>query len=87
MNFACISVWSGDESLHSKCERCYIGMFLFSVVLYIQNYLPLLCYNSTVQFRWSIAPKFLAGLFCINYFSFELVGVFRIFQFVLVLVG
>ena len=24
---------------------------------------------------------------CINYFSFELVGVFRIFQFVLVLVG
>ena len=21
MNFACISVWSGDESLHSKCER------------------------------------------------------------------
>ena len=21
MNFACISVWFGDEALHSKCER------------------------------------------------------------------
>ena len=35
MNFGCISVWFGDESLHSKCQRFYIGMLLFSIVLYV----------------------------------------------------
>ena len=29
ITFACISVWFGDESLHSKCERFLIGMLCF----------------------------------------------------------
>ena len=50
----------------------------------------LLCNNSVVQFRWSLAPKFLAGFF-LNASIISLLNSFggcgQNFQFVLVLVG
>ena len=60
--------------------------FLFSCIF--KNIYPCsvitLPFNSDGPLRQNSSLVFLE---CINYFSFELVGVFRIFQFVLALVG
>ena len=56
MNFACISVWFGDESLHSKCESFSIGMLSFSIrnafVFYWECFCFLLsCISKIILFR------------------------------------
>ena len=90
LQYFCIQYWDNEvfplakffKIMNFACISVWFGLDIVSVKKFrLECFCFLLsCISKLIYPCWPF-------LDCINYFSFELVDVFRIFQFVLVLVG